>query len=181
MAAALKLLGVGYLGDQAAQQFGRGDSAAVSTAAGWLGVANVLEVHKAPLAAGDGLVLGNDYAGARTRFEEALSVSTPLDECKIRVNLALSSELLGDARRKDEDPAAAGRLFAEARAVVDTAPDGCFAAEQQTGTGQNQDGEGERLQETAERLRAKAAEAGHGKPQTPGQPDGNSPAPAMVP
>ena len=105
VALAVKLLSVGYLGGQAAGAFGNGDQASVASAASGLGIANFVERHKAPFAAGDALVLSGDYAGARTLFEASLTDAPPADECKVRVNLVLSIEQLADRTAE----AAAGR------------------------------------------------------------------------
>ena len=105
VALAVKLLSVGYLGGQAAGAFGSGDQASAASAASGLGIANFVERHKAPFAAGDALVLSGDYAGARTLFEASLADATPADECKVRVNLVLSIERLADRTAE----AAAGR------------------------------------------------------------------------
>ena len=97
LALAAKLLSAAWFAGQASGAFARGDAPAVESAAAVLGVANFLEPHKAPFAAGDALALSGDYAGARTAFEAALAAAPAADECRVRVNLALSIERLGDA------------------------------------------------------------------------------------
>jgi hypothetical protein len=168
-----KLLSAGFLADTAARFFAAGDSGGVTDAAAGLRIANLIEPHKAPFAEGDGLFLAGDFAAARQRFEEALSLAGTADECVVRVNLALTIERLGDAQARAEGPTAAGRLFAEGLAVVKAAPEGCFAGAE-SGTDA---GAGEKLQQTGERLQQKAdAEAGKDTtPKPSGQPGGNNP------
>lgn len=172
-----KLLSLGVLAGQAATGFGHGDANAVGSAAAGLGTVNVIEPHKASFAEGDARVLAGDFEGARQRFEEALTLTGPTDDCVIRVNLALSIERLGDARLAAKDPTAAGKLFAEALAVVDGAPEGCLAASGQSAAADA----GEKLDQAEARLRQKSGDAkaaeGAGqqpegdKPEAPSEPD----------
>ena len=180
VALAVKLLSVGYLGGQAAGAFGSGDQASVASAASGLGIANFVERHKAPFAAGDALVLSGDYAGARTLFEASLADAPPADECKVRVNLVLSIERLAD-RRGAAEPGDAGteaaKLYDDGLAVVKAAPPGCFSPDGGQDNANGADGEGDRLREAEGRLQAKAdklgspaAEPGGGADEQP-QPD----------
>ncbi|RAX44413.1 hypothetical protein DQ354_15665 [Arthrobacter sp. AQ5-06] len=166
-----KLLSVGMLADTAARSFAAGDSGAVADAAAGLRIANFIEPHKAPFAEGDGLFLAGDFAAARQRFEEALSLAGTADECVVRVNLALTIESLGDAQAKAEDPTAAARFFAEGVAVVEAAPEGCFDASGEAGAGKTLEQAGERLQQKAD-----AAAADNTTPQPSEQPGEDEPA-----
>lgn len=161
VALAVKLLSVGYLGGQAAGAFGSGDQASVASAASGLGVANIVERHKAPFAAGDALVLSGDYAGARALFEASLADAPPSDECKVRVNLALSIERLADQAAEPGGAGAqagtdAAELYDDGLAVVKAAPPGCFSAEGGEDGANGADGEGDRLREAEQRLQSKA-------------------------
>ncbi|MDR6508750.1 hypothetical protein [Arthrobacter oryzae] len=178
VALAVKLLSVGYLGGQAAGAFGSGDQASVASAASGLGVANIVERHKAPFAAGDALVLSADYAGARALFEASLADAPPSDECKVRVNLVLSIERLAD---QAVEPGGAGpeaaKLYDDGLAVVKAAPPGCFSAEGSQDGANGADGEGDGLREAEQRLQSKAdklaspeAQPGDGADEQP-QPD----------
>lgn len=171
---AAKLVSVGILAGAADRGFAAGDAAAVADAAAGLGIANLIEPHKAPFAEGDSLVLAGDFAGARQRFEEALPLAGPADSCVIRVNLVLSIEHLGDERAGAEDTTAAARLFAEGLAVVDGAPPGCFTA---GGSGGADTGAGQQLDQAAGRLRQKAADAAAGD-ATPPPAEGKTDQPA---
>lgn len=126
---AVKLLSLGILAGRAADAFNAKDAGAVETAAQGLSLANVIEPHKAPFAAGDARVLAGDFAGARHLFEDALR-SVPrgsADECAVRANLTLSIERTGDDKLRKEDPSSAAALFAEALAVANAAPEACFS------------------------------------------------------
>lgn len=177
---AAKLLSVGVLAGNAARAFEAGNPRAVAEAVAGLRIANFTEPHKAPFAEGDGLFLAGDFAGARQRFEEALEVAGHDDECVIRVNLVLSIERLGDARAAPGDPTVAARLFTEALAVVEAAPAGCFDAAAEAGGGaEGAEAEaGEKLEQAAERLTQKSAEAAAGTAPDPGSSPGQEDTPA---
>lgn len=172
-----KLLSLGILAEAADRGFAAGDAGAVADAAAGLDIANFIEPHKAPFAAGDSLVLAGDFAGARRQFEEALPLAGATDGCIIRVNLVLSIEHLGDGRAAAADTTAAARLFAEGLAVVDSAPEGCFTA---GGSGGAETGAGGQLEQAAERLKQKvdatAAAGGDTPQQADGQPEPSDPA-----
>lgn len=160
---AVKLLSIGVLGGRAAEGFERRDSAAVASAASGLAAANVFEPHKALFAAGDASVLEEDYAGARARFEEALAVAPAADDCRVRVNLALSIELLGDTARDAGDRDQGLRLYREALAVIGEAPPECFRETPW------QAEEGRRLNEASDQLQDKTDSLAQEQP-APGQP-----------
>ncbi len=145
---AAKLLSLGILADRAAAGFSAGNAPAVDAAARGLGFANVVEPHKAPFAAGDAAVAAEDYARARTQFEQALSMvpANSGDGCIIRVNLVLAIERLGDQRQQAGDPASAVLLFQEALATAGQAPEACLAGNPDTGG---------RLADAKERLEGK--------------------------
>ncbi|GAA3407066.1 hypothetical protein [Pseudarthrobacter polychromogenes] len=149
---AAKLLSLGLLGARAAGAYEANDAASVRSAAEALHVVNLIEPHKAPLAAGDADVLAGDFAAARLRFEEALGLVPPrqsgsAEACVIRVNLVLAIERLGDEKLGAEDPAAAAVLFEEALAAVAAAPDDCFSEHLPADTGDRLAGAEVRLQE----------------------------------
>ncbi|PRB41836.1 hypothetical protein CQ020_17350 [Arthrobacter sp. MYb23] len=163
LAVAAKLLSVGVLGASAGQSFDAGEQEGVATAASWLQVANILEPHKGLFVSGDAHVLAGDFAAARKDFESALEMGAGVDECRVRVNLVLSIEKLGDAAG---DPDAAALLFTEAKATVESAPPQCHAAGPA-----NSAGEGESLDAAQERLKGKlsAGESPGKDPSTSGQ------------
>lgn len=147
-----KLLSLNILAGQAASAFETGNSEAVGGAAKALGLANVVEPHKAPFAAGDGRALAGDYAAATLLFEDALA-AVPLnsaDECIIRVNLSLATEKTGEEKLREGDRASAASLYAEALGVVEAAPPGCSSGESSKDSGL-------RLSQAEERLNEKVA------------------------
>lgn len=166
LAVAAKLVSVGLLGGSAAGAFAAGNAADVGSAAAWLKVANLLEPHKAPFASGDAHALGGDFSAARKDFEDALAAGPGNDECKVRINLALSIEKLGDTAAASDAPSATS-LYAEALGVVESAPPACH------GEGSaNAEGEGKDLDAAKERLNGKQAanrDAGSGSPSSSGQ------------
>jgi hypothetical protein len=169
---AAKIFSLGVLGDNAADGFGRGDSQAVASAASGLAIANVIEPHKAVFAAGDALVMEQDYAGARAKFEEALAAAPPSDDCRIRVNLVLSIEALGDSALKADDKVQAARIYGEGLAVIKDAPPECFPeippAAQENGdqSEENTKGsEGEKLNRADARLKEKSEQSSQQQPE----------------
>ena len=155
---AAKLLSLGLLGGRAASAFESADAASVRGAAGGLQLANIIEPHKAPFAAGGADVLDGNFTSARLRFEEALNLVPPAlsasaEACVIRVNLVLAIERLGDGKLQAGEPAPAAGLYAEALDVAEAAPQGCFS-------GKPPGGAGDRLAAAEARLRSKLADAG---------------------
>jgi hypothetical protein len=161
---AAKIFSLEVLGKAAADGFDRGDSAAVASAASGLAIANIFEPHKAFFAAGDALVLKQDYAGARGRFAEALAAAPASDSCRIRVNLVLTIEALGDSALETGDSIEAARLYAEGLAVIKEAPPECFP-----GSPSAHGSEGEKLNRADARLKEKS---GQSSQQQPDQGDG---------
>lgn len=163
LAVAAKLLSVGVLGATAGQSFDAGEQEGVAGASSWLQVANLVEPHKGLFASGDAHVLAGDFAAAREDFEAALEAGPGVDECRVRVNLVLSIEKLGDTAG---DPEAAARLFREAKAGVESAPPQCHAVGPA-----NSAGEGENLDAARDRLNGKisAGESPRNDPSTSGQ------------
>ena len=163
LAVAAKLLSVGVLGASAGQSFDAGEQEGVAGAASWLQVANLVEPHKGLFASGDAHVLAGDFAAAREDFEAALEAGPGVDECRVRVNLVLSIEKLGDAAG---EPEVAARLFREAKAGVESAPPQCHAVGPA-----NSAGEGENLDAARDRLNGKisAGESPRNDPSTSGQ------------
>lgn len=154
--ASAKMLSLGALGTAAEDAFTGKDAPALAAAADWLGVLNLIEPYKADFARGDAQVLSGDFAAARASFETALRAAPESEGCRIRVNLVLSIEKLGDARKEGGDDAAANALYQDGLDIIAGAPRGCFEA----GAQGNSQGEGGRLSEARERLGSKAGDSG---------------------
>jgi hypothetical protein len=169
LAVAAKLLSVGVLGASAGQSFDAGEQEGAANAASRLLVANLLEPHKGLFASGDAHVLAGDFVSARKDFESALAAGAGVDECKVRVNLVLSIEKLGDGAG---EPDAAAQLFKEAKAAADSAPPQCHSPGPA-----NSAGEGESLDSAQDRLNGKisAGESSSEDPSTSTQDNPSAP------
>ncbi|MFF2347334.1 hypothetical protein [Pseudarthrobacter sp. NPDC058119] len=173
LSVAAKLLSLGLLGRQASEGFEAGNASAVGAAAGGLGIANLVEPHKAPFAAGDGAVLAGDDQAARTLFEQSLAMvpGGSGDECPVRVNLVLVIERLGDQRLQADDPASAVPLFRQALDVAGKAPEHCRSNDAEGGAGS-------RLSDAERRLEDKLGAAGQKAAQEPAPAGEPSPDPS---
>jgi len=171
LAAAARLLSLAPVGAAAEGAFTDKDAPALAAAADWLGTVNFFEPYKADFAKGDAQVLRGDFAAARTAFETALRGAPEAEGCRIRVNLVLSIERLGDGRRGAGDDAAARTLYQDGQSVIKDAPQGCF----QDGSQGNAEGEGDALSDARERFEAKAGERG-GKGEDAGERQAADPA-----
>lgn len=165
---AVKLLSLPLLAGQSATSFAANQGDGTLRAAHGLGTLNVVERYKAPFALGDGYVLKGDFAQARSSFAAALVLAPAAESCKVRVNLVLSLERLGDARAEAGDPASALAFYQEGSAMVGDAPQGCFTPQ---GEG-NGEGEGDKLKAAGERLGHKQEQ-----PADPAEGDGQEGAP----
>lgn len=148
---AVKLLSLPVSAGLAGTAYTGGDADGTVRAAQAMGTLNVVERYKAHFALGDGHVLRGDFEQARQEFSQALDLVPANESCKVRVNLVLSLEKLGDAQEKAGDPASAKELFAQGSEVVAQAPRDCFAPNSDN----NKDGEGDALKQAQERLAEK--------------------------
>ena len=124
---------------------------------------NLIEPWVAPYDLGTALYRQAEYAQARDRFEAALRTVPAAEECRVRINLALAQEALGDAALADGDPAAARKAWTEG---LDTL--------QATGCA------GPTPTSDRERTAAGVAERVRGKLSTTSAPTQTTPAPAPV-
>ena len=115
------------VGNSAVSAFAGGDGTAVRADAAILGVVNVVEPAKAPFAAGAAAVLDGRLEDADAHFSAAAARSDTANSCPARVNLELVRETQGDRAAAAGDRARADERYASALAVVDAAPQGCFA------------------------------------------------------
>jgi hypothetical protein len=148
---AVKLLSMPVSASQAAAAYEGGNADGTVRAGQAMGVMNMVERYKAHFSLGDGYVLRGDFDAARTEFSRALELVPGGESCKVRVNLVLSLEKLGEARDKAGDPASAAELFAQGGVIIAEAPRDCFTANSEN----NKDGEGQALSEAKERLAQK--------------------------
>jgi hypothetical protein len=136
---------------------------------------NALESWVAPYDLGTARYRQGEFAAARDQLEDALALAPAAQECRVRINLALADEALGDAAVADGDVLAARADWAAGQAVL--AQGGCTtegddASDRPTGAPL-----GERLAAVAvdERLEDKLARS-----QEPDQADQAAPPPASA-
>ena len=72
---------------------------------------NVLEPWVAPYGEGTARYREGDVDGAVRALETALLDVPPAEECRVRINLSLAHEGVGDAARAGDDPAAARAAY----------------------------------------------------------------------
>ena len=168
---AVKLMSLPISAGQAAGAYDVNDAGGTLGGARAMGLPNLVERWKPRFAEGDGHVLQGDFEKARDQFELALGLVPEGESCKVRVNLVLSLEKLGEGRQKAGDPASAKEFFAEGSKVVAQAPRDCFMENSKN----NQDGEGQKLREADERL-SKKQSGGQGDEVNAPQSGGQTPA-----
>lgn len=170
---AIKLFSVVLAGNSAAHAFASGDGSAVRADSAILGAVNVVEPARAPFAAGAAAVLDGRLEDADAHFTDALVRSDTVGSCPVRVNLELVRETQGDRAAAAGDRARADERYASALAIVDAAPQGCFAG--------NTDPDPQRhaiRDDTANRLAAKRSALSTTPPAAPPPPP---PPPAAPP
>ncbi|POH58838.1 hypothetical protein [Arthrobacter glacialis] len=174
---AVKLLSLPISAGQAENAYAAGQGEGTLKAGQAMGVLNMVERYKAHFAQGDGHVLRGDFVAAQEQFAAALDLAPVNESCKVRVNLVLTLEKLGEAKEKAGDPASAQALFAQGSDVVAQAPRDCFTPNSEN----NKDGEGDALKDAQKRLAEKqAAVQGDGQepPKSGGEAPAQEPAPA---
>lgn len=160
---ALKLLSLPLAAGQAASAFEASNADGTVRAGQAMGVLNMVERYKAHFALGDGYVLHGDFAKAKEEFATALELVPAHESCKVRVNLVLSLEKLGEAQEKAGDTASALEFFAQGSETVAQAPRDCFTPKSPN----NEEGEGDALREAAQRLEEKQSGASNGSDEDP--------------
>src|SRR5690606_15290359 len=102
-----KLLSMYAFAHQSAAAYAAGDVAGTTQAARGQLVLSWFEPYKAPFNVGVGLADAGELRGARAAFEESLGLAHGLEQCVVRVNLAIVLERTGDAAMRAGDPTAA--------------------------------------------------------------------------
>lgn len=141
---------------------------------GWV---NVVEPFRASFAMGDAYLLVSRYDEARPWFEKALEQVPKggIDECKVRVNLGLTYERLGDEAKAGERTLEWQQFYAKGLETTRQRPPLCDVPEQGGQTGHQ-------LQETQQRLEDKSQEQQPSPPDSgPSDQPGPVPAPAPTP
>ncbi|GAB3049255.1 hypothetical protein GCM10027053_04840 [Intrasporangium mesophilum] len=101
---ALKLLSLNLVHSQTLAAYQEGDKAGTMTWGERQGWVNIVEQFRSPFAIGDAHLLTGHYDLARPWFEQAFEQVPKggIDDCKVRVNLGLTYEALGDAAKARE-------------------------------------------------------------------------------
>jgi hypothetical protein len=133
---------------------------------GWV---NVVEQFRSPFAVGDAHVLSGHFELARPWFEQAFEQVPKggVDECKVRVNLGLTYEALGDAAKARERTDEWKQYYDKGITITKERPPLCEAPE----GGQT----GEQLQQAQQRMEQKSAGP---PPEDPSEQDGQGQQPA---
>jgi len=168
---ALRLLTLNPVHERTLAGYLAGDKPQTLSWAEKLGWVNVVESFRAPFAVGDAHVLSGHFALARPAFEEAFDLVPKggVEECKVRVNLGLTYEALGDMAKARERTEEWKQFYDKGIAITRDRPPVCEAPE----GGQT----GQQLDQAQERMQEKSQPA-------PGQPQPTpetSPAPQPTP
>ena len=117
---------------------------------GWV---NVVEQFRSPFAIGDAHVLSGHFELARPWFEQAFEQVPKggIDDCKVRVNLGLTYEALGDAAKARERTDEWKQYYDKGITITKERPPLCEAPD----GGQT----GEQLQQAQQRMEQKNADA----------------------
>jgi tetratricopeptide (TPR) repeat protein len=130
--AIVKMISVVVAGNSAASHFADGDVTALRDDVSALNVLNVIEQAKAPFAAGALAVREGRLDDADARFSEALARTDQAQSCPVRINLELVRERQGDVDAWEGRLAQARERYTSALAIVEAAPEGCFAGNTDT-------------------------------------------------
>ena len=144
---------------------------------GWV---NVVEQFRSPFAIGDAHVLSGHFELARPWFEQAFEQVPKggIDDCKVRVNLGLTYEALGDAAKARERTDEWKQYYDKGIAITKERPPLCEAPD--GGTDRRAAPAGAAADGAEERRRAAAAAAATGTEQQPG-PQPSRPSPSRTP
>jgi hypothetical protein len=131
---------------------------------GWF---NIVEQFRAPFAIGDAHVLDGDFIRARPWFEQAFGLVPKggVDDCKVRVNLGLTYERLGDAAKAGERTLEWQQFYAKGIEITKNRPPLCDLPERGGQTG-------EQLRQAQQRMEEKSREAPASPPDQQGPPTG---------
>ncbi len=150
---ALKLLSLNLVHNQTLAAYQEGDQAKTLTWGERQGWVNIVEQFRSPFAIGDANVLTGHFDLARPWFEQAFEQVPKggIDDCKVRVNLGLTYEALGDAAKARERTDEWKQYYDKGIKITSERPRLCDLPEgQQTG---------EQLQQAQQRMEQKNSDA----------------------
>ena len=128
---AARLISLNAVHDQTLAGYQAGNKARTLTWGERQGWVNVVERFRASFAIGDAHVLSGHFGLARPWFEEAFELVPKggIEECKVRVNLGLTYEALGDEASARERTDEARQFYEKGLAVTRERPPLCDAPE----------------------------------------------------
>lgn len=149
---ALRLLTLNPVHAQTLDGYRDGDKPRALTWAERQGWVNVVERFRHPFAIGDSHVLSGHFDQARPWFEKAFELVPKggIEECKVRVNLGLTYEALGDAAKARERTDEWRQFYDKGIEITEGRPKLCDAPEGQ--------GTGKQLQDANQRMQQKSTE-----------------------
>jgi hypothetical protein len=174
---AVKLLSLNLVHGQTLAAYRDADRARMLTWSERQGWFNIAEPFRAPFALGDAHVLEGDFVAARPWFEQAFDLVPKggVDDCKVRVNLGLTYERLGDAAQAGERTLEWEQFYAKGIEITRNRPPLCDLPERAGQTG-------ELLREAEQRMQDKSRLAPAPQPEQqappPGPPQPGPPQPA---
>jgi len=167
LALVVKVLSMYAFAYQSAAAYAAGNYAGTVSAAHGQEPFNVFEPYKAPFNVGVGLAGSGDLTGARAKFEEALGLAHGLEQCAVRVNLAIVIERIGDLALTEGDRAGARAAWQEALLVLLESPEGCPTPEADAVSPDPDQNMADTMTEEERRIREKLEDA----PQEPQDPE----------
>ncbi|MCU1536014.1 MAG: hypothetical protein JWP82_365, partial [Humibacillus sp.] len=172
---ALRLLTLNLVAAQTVAAYEAGDRAATQQWGERQGWVEIVEPFRSAFAIGDSHVLTGSFALARPWFEQALDAVDKggVDECRVRVNLGLTYEALGDAAQAQGRSIEAKQFYDKGIDTTSRRPPLCDAPEGQR--------TGEALQQAQERMQGKSADPAQPPAQTSPDQPGDTPTPQQTP
>ena len=175
--AALRLLSLNVVAGQTLAAYEAADRAGTQEWGERQGWVNIVEQFRSPFAIGDAHVLTGNFEHARPWFEQALEQVPKggIDECKVRVNLGLTYEALGDAAKAKGRTTEWKQFYEKGIQTTSQRPPLCDAPE----GGQT----GDQLQQAQQRMEDKSADPQpqDTPPDQPGETPSQQPTPAPQP
>jgi len=173
---ALRLISLNLVHAQTLDAYEAGDKPRTLTWGERQGWVNVVEQFRSPFAIGDAHVLSGHFELARPWFEQAFEQVPKggIDDCKVRVNLGLTYEALGDAAKARERTDEWKQYYDKGITITKERPPLCEAPE----GGQT----GEQLQQAQQRMEQKNSDTpSDQQPPDPQQQPGRGQQPAPTP